>query len=126
MENRRVETDKLLDWAFRTFTTVHSDWRKVMPDKLRVYQGDIDEVPIAPEGGSSYFTVDQGLERRLKLVPILSNKLLIAPLPKGATVGQLTVEIAGKPASSVPIVTLVAVNPGGWLHRTIDSIRMKL
>lgn len=126
MESRRVETDKLLDWAFRTFTTVKSDWRKAIPDKLRVYQGDIEEVPIAPEGGSSYFTVDQGLERRLKLVPVLTDKALLAPLPKGATVGQLTVEIAGKPASSVPIVTLVAVNQGGWLHRAIDSIRMKL
>jgi serine-type D-Ala-D-Ala carboxypeptidase (penicillin-binding protein 5/6) len=126
METRRVETDKLLDWAFRTFTTVHSDWHKAMPDKLRVYQGDVEEVAIAPEGGSSYFTVDQGLERKLKLVPELTDKLLVAPLPKGATVGQLTVIIAGKPASSVPIVTLAAVNQGNWLHRKIDSIRMKL
>jgi D-alanyl-D-alanine carboxypeptidase (penicillin-binding protein 5/6) len=97
-----------------------------MPDELRVYQGDIDEVPIAPEGGSSYFTVDQGMERKLKLVPELTDKPLVAPLPKGATVGQLTVMIAGKTASSVPIVTQVAVNQGGWLHRKIDSIRMRL
>jgi serine-type D-Ala-D-Ala carboxypeptidase (penicillin-binding protein 5/6) len=126
METRRVETDKLLDWAFRTFTTVHSDWHTAMPAKIRVYKGDIDEVPIAPEGGSSYFTVDQGLERKLKLVSELTDKPLVAPLPKGVTVGQLTVEIAGKPASSVPIVTLAAVNQGGWLHRAIDSVRMKL
>ncbi len=126
MEKRRVETEKLLDWAFQTFTTVKSDWRKVMPDKMRVYQGDIDEVPIAPEGGSSYFTVDQGLERRFKLVPTLTDKPLVAPLAKGTNVGQLTIEIAGKPASSVPVVTLVAVKQGSWLHRTIDSIRMRL
>jgi D-alanyl-D-alanine carboxypeptidase (penicillin-binding protein 5/6) len=126
MEKRRVETDKLLDWAFRTFTTVQSDWRKAMPDKVRVYQGDVDEVSIAPEGGSSYFTVDQGMERKLKLVPELTGKTLVAPLPKGTTVGQLTVLIAGKPASSVPIVTQRAVGEGGWLHRAIDSLRMKI
>jgi D-alanyl-D-alanine carboxypeptidase (penicillin-binding protein 5/6) len=126
MEKRRVETDKLLDWAFRTFTTVESDWRKAMPDKIRVYQGDVDEVSIAPEGGSSYFTVDQGMERKLKLLPELSNKLLVAPVPKGTTVGQLTVEIGGKPASSVPIVTQKTVNQGSWLHRAIDSLRMKI
>jgi serine-type D-Ala-D-Ala carboxypeptidase (penicillin-binding protein 5/6) len=126
MESRRVETDKLLEWAFQTFTTVKSDWRKAIPDKIRVYQGDIDEVPIAPEGGSSYFTVDQGLERKLKLLPQLSDKPLVAPLPKGTVVGQLTVEIAGKPASSVPVVTLATVKQGSWLHRAIDSIRMKL
>src|SRR5215469_14116533 len=45
MEQRRVETDKLLEWAFQTFNTVHSDWHKAMPDKMRVYKGDIDEVP---------------------------------------------------------------------------------
>ncbi len=126
MEKRRVETDKLLEWAFQTFTTVESNWRKAMPDKIRVYQGDIDEVPIAPEGGSSYFTVDQGMERKLKLVPELTDKTLVAPLPKGTTVGQLTVLIGGKPASSVPIVTQTAVNEGGLLHRAVDSLRMKL
>jgi D-alanyl-D-alanine carboxypeptidase (penicillin-binding protein 5/6) len=126
MEKRRVETDKLLDWAFRTFTTVQSDWRKAMPDKIRVYQGDIDEVPIAPEGGSSYFTVDQGMERRLKLAADLTTKPLVAPLPKGTTVGQLTVMIGGKQASSVPIITQTAVNEGGWIHRAMDSLRMKL
>jgi D-alanyl-D-alanine carboxypeptidase (penicillin-binding protein 5/6) len=126
MEKRRVETDKLLEWAFQTFTTVKSDWRRVMPEKIRVYQGDINEVPIAPEGGSSYFTVDQGLERKLKLDSALTDKALVAPLPKGAIVGQLTVMIAGKTASSVPIVTLAAVKRGGWLHRVIDSIRMRL
>ena len=126
MEKRRVETDKLLEWAFQTFTTVKSDWRKAMPAEIRVYQGDIDKVSIAPEGGSSYFTVDQGSERKLKLVAELNNKPLVAPLPKGVTVGQLTVMISGKPASSVPILTQAAVNRGGWLHRAIDSIRMRL
>jgi D-alanyl-D-alanine carboxypeptidase (penicillin-binding protein 5/6) len=126
MESRRVETDKLLDWAFSTFTTVKSDWRKAMPDKIRVYQGDIDEVPIAPEGGSSYFTVDQGMERKLTLAPELGGKPLVAPLRKGTVVGQLTVIIAGKPVSSVPIVTQMVVNQGNWFHRALDSVRMKL
>ncbi|HKV53410.1 MAG TPA: D-alanyl-D-alanine carboxypeptidase family protein [Candidatus Binataceae bacterium] len=126
MEKRRVETDKLLDWAFRTFSTVKSDWHKVLPGQIRVYQGDLVEVPIAPEGGSSYFTVDQGMERKVSLVATLTTKPLVAPLAKGTTVGQLTVMIAGKPESSVPIVTQLAVNPGGWIHREIDSIRMKL
>jgi len=83
-------------------------------------------VPIAPEGGSSYFTVDQGLERKLTLAAELTKKALVAPLPKGAPVGQLTVMVASKPVSSVPIVTQRAVNRGGWLHSVVDSILMKL
>jgi len=126
MEQRRVETDKLLEWAFQTFTTVKSDWHKAMPDKIRVYEGDVEEVPIAPQGGSSYFTVDQGFEGKLKLVAALDQKPLVAPLAKGTTVGQLTVMIAGKPASWVPIVTLAAVNQGSWLHRQVDALLLKL
>ena len=126
MEKRRVETDKLLEWAFRTFTTVSPDWHKAMPSKLRVYQGDIDEVPIAPAGGSAFFTVDKGMENRISLVADLPKKSLVAPLPQGTTVGQLTVTIGGKPESSVPIVTTVPVQPGGFFHRMADAIRMRL
>jgi serine-type D-Ala-D-Ala carboxypeptidase (penicillin-binding protein 5/6) len=126
MEKRRVETDKLIDWAFRTFTTVSPDWHKAMPSKIRVYQGDIDEVPIAPAGGAAYFTVDKGQEKKVTLVADLKKQPLSAPLAKGAPVGQLTVLIAGKRESSVPIVTTAAVKPGGFFHRMADSIRMNL
>jgi D-alanyl-D-alanine carboxypeptidase (penicillin-binding protein 5/6) len=126
MEKRRVETDKLLEWAFRTFTTVSPDWHKAIPPTVRVYGGEIDDVPIAPAGGSAYFTVDKGMENKVTLVANLSQRPLMAPLPKGAAIGQLTVTIGGKPESSVPVVTQRAVNEGGIVHRLIDSIRMKL
>jgi D-alanyl-D-alanine carboxypeptidase (penicillin-binding protein 5/6) len=126
MEKRRVETDKLLDWAFRTFSTVNLDWHKAMPSAMRVYQGDVEQVAIAPEGGSSYFTVDKGKENKVRLAADLPKKPLVAPLAKGAQVGQLTVMIDGKPASSVPIVTQATVNPGGFFHRMMDAIRLKL
>jgi serine-type D-Ala-D-Ala carboxypeptidase (penicillin-binding protein 5/6) len=126
MEKRRVETDKLLDWAFRTFTTVSPDWHRVMPSQLRVYEGDSDEVAIAPAGGSAYFTVDKGLENKVTLFPEIPKKSLVAPVAQGATVGQLTVMINGKPLSSAPIVTQAAVKPGGFIHRMMDALRLKL
>jgi D-alanyl-D-alanine carboxypeptidase (penicillin-binding protein 5/6) len=126
MEKRRVETDKLLEWAFRTFTTVSPDWHQAMPSRMRIYQGDIDEVPIGPAGGAAYFTVDKGQENKVKLVADLGKKPLVAPLAKGSAVGQLTVLIAGKSESSVPIVTGVTVKSGGFFHRIADSIRMSL
>lgn len=126
MEKRRVETDKLLDWAFRSFTTVSPDWHKAIPPTIRVYGGDVDYVAIAPAGGNAYFTVNKGMENKVLLVASVSQKPLIAPLAKGAAVGQLTVMIGGKPESSVPIVTQQAVGEGGIVHRWIDSARMKL
>jgi D-alanyl-D-alanine carboxypeptidase (penicillin-binding protein 5/6) len=125
MESRRVETDKLLEWAFQTFVTVSPDWHKAIPPTLRVYQGDREEVAIAPEGGSAYFTVLRGQEGKVKLSADIPNKSLAAPLPKGATVGQLSVMLGDKPLSSVPIITQEEVKPGGIFHRMIDSLRMR-
>jgi D-alanyl-D-alanine carboxypeptidase (penicillin-binding protein 5/6) len=126
MEKRRVETDKLLEWAFQTFITVKPNWHKAIPSTIRVYKGDLDDVPIAPSGGDAYFTVVRGSESRIKLVAQLSQQLLVAPLPKGTVVGQLTVMLKDKPQSSFPIVTQAAVAPGGFFHGLADSIRMKL
>jgi len=126
MEKRRVETDKLLDWAFRTFTTVSPDWRKVAPSEIRVYQGDITEVPIAPAGGTPYFTVGQGEESKVALSASVDQKPLIAPIKKGTKVGDLSVTIGGKPVSTVALVTQVDVNEGGWFRRAADAVRLRL
>jgi D-alanyl-D-alanine carboxypeptidase (penicillin-binding protein 5/6) len=126
MEKRRVETDKLLDWAFRTFTTVSPEWNKAAPAKLRVYKGVVDEVPIGPQGGTPYFTVGRGDETKVTLTATLPNKWVVAPIAKGTQVGNLSVTIAGKPISSVALVTQAEVKEGGIVHRMMDSIRLKL
>ncbi|HVN91648.1 MAG TPA: D-alanyl-D-alanine carboxypeptidase family protein [Candidatus Binataceae bacterium] len=126
MESRRVETDKLLEWAFQTFVTVNEDWHKAAPTKLRVYQGDLDEVPIAPESGSAYFTVLRGQEGKVKLTANIPNTPLIAPIPAGTAVGQISVMLGDKPLSSVPLVTQKEVKLGGLMHRTLDKLRLKL
>ncbi len=126
MEKRRVETDKLLDWAFRTFNTVSPDWRKAAPGDLRVYKGTVGEVLIAPAGGKPYFTVSRGDENKVTLTATIPFRWLVAPVAKGTEVGTLSVTIAGKPISSVPLVTQADVPEGGLIHRIADSIRLKL
>ncbi len=126
MEKRRVETDKLLDWAFRTFTTISPDWHKAAPPQLRVYKGEVEEVAIAPADGTPYFTVGHGDETKVVLTATLPNRWLVAPVAKGTQVGTLSVTVAGKPISSVALVTQSEVKEGGLVHRLMDSIRLKL
>jgi serine-type D-Ala-D-Ala carboxypeptidase (penicillin-binding protein 5/6) len=126
MEKRRVETDKLLDWAFRTYTTISPDWHKAAPPQLRVYKGDVDEVAIAPQGGTAFFTVGHGDETKVTLAATIPTAWLVAPVAKGTEVGTLSVTVAGKPISSVPLVTQADVGEGGLIHRAIDSVRLKL
>src|ERR1700733_5217118 len=126
MEKRRVETDKLLDWAFRTYTTISPDWHKAAPPQLRVYKGDVDEVAIAPQGGTAFFTVGHGDETKGPRAATTPTAWLVAPVAKGTEVGTLSVTVAGKPISSVPLVTQADVPEGGLIHRIADSIRLKL
>jgi D-alanyl-D-alanine carboxypeptidase (penicillin-binding protein 5/6) len=122
---RRVETEKLIDWAFRTFTSVQPDWHKTLPDQLRVYGGAADTVAVAPAEIPSV-TVEHGQEGKVTLAGSFNSSYLVAPVGKGQRVGALVLMVDGKPQSTVPILTTAAVGPGGWLKRMVDRLRMRL
>jgi serine-type D-Ala-D-Ala carboxypeptidase (penicillin-binding protein 5/6) len=124
-EKRRVETEKMIDWAFRTFATVSPDWHKSIPPALRVYGGTADSVAIAPPS-MPYFTVDRADRDKFNVVGDLKAKYLVAPVLKGAQVGELTLMLDGKPHASIPVETQAAVTPGGFFKRVADRIRLKL
>ncbi|MFZ0887011.1 MAG: D-alanyl-D-alanine carboxypeptidase family protein [Candidatus Binataceae bacterium] len=124
-EKRRLETEKLLDWAFRSFVTVTPDWHRAIPSELRVYAGASDRVAIAPATVSS-LTVDRGQESKVSVTGALKAKYLVAPVAKGAQVGEISLMVGGQPQATVPVETGAAVAPGGLLHRIADRIRMML
>ncbi len=124
-EKRRVETEKLLDWAFRTFATVTPEWRNAVPTTMQVYEGTADAVAIAPVG-VPILTVDRGDANKVSVASTLKAKYLLAPVAKGSEVGQLSVMVEGKPRASVPIETQSAVPPGGFFHRLADRLRLML
>ncbi len=122
---RRVETEKLIDWAFRTFASVQPDWHKTLPDKMRVYGGAADTVAVAP-AEVPFVTVEHGQEGKVTLAGSLSEKYLVAPVSKGQQVGTLTLMVDGKPQSTIPMLTKTAVGSGGLLKRMVDRLRMRL
>jgi serine-type D-Ala-D-Ala carboxypeptidase (penicillin-binding protein 5/6) len=124
-EKRRVETEKILDWAFRTFVTVTPDWRNAVPQTIRVYQGSAGDVAIAPVGVPS-LTVDRGEQNKVAVASVIKTKYLLAPVAKGTEVGELSVTVDGKQRASVPIETQSAVSRGGLLHRMADRMRLML
>jgi hypothetical protein len=54
------------------------------------------------------------------------QKPLIAPIKKGTKVGDLSVTVAGKPFSTVALVTQQDVQEGSWIHREVDALRLRL
>jgi D-alanyl-D-alanine carboxypeptidase (penicillin-binding protein 5/6) len=122
---RRTETEKLVDWAFRTFASVQPDWHKALPGRLRVYGGAADEVAVAP-AAVPYVTVDRGQEGKVSLQGTFDAKYLVAPVTKGQQVGALALIVDGKPQSTIPVLAQAAVAPGGLVKRLSDRIRMRL
>lgn len=122
-EKRRLETEKLLDWAFRSFVAVAPDWRAAAPVRLRVYQGSGPSVAIAPAGPVE-LTVARGEEKQVKLAARLDSGYLLAPVERGATVGDLTLFEGDKPLATIELQTTSAVTRGSLLHVLADRVRL--
>jgi serine-type D-Ala-D-Ala carboxypeptidase (penicillin-binding protein 5/6) len=124
-EARRVETEKLIDWAFRSFASVKPDWHKALPDKLPVYCGTADEVMVGP-AEIPYVTVERGQERKVGLQGSFARKYVVAPVGKNHKVGDLVLMVDGKSQSTIPVLTQSAVPPGGFFKRAIDHLRLRI
>jgi serine-type D-Ala-D-Ala carboxypeptidase (penicillin-binding protein 5/6) len=122
---RRVDSEKLIDWAFRTFSSVQPDWHKTLPDRMRVYGGVANEVAVAP-AEVPFVTVEHGQEGKVTLAGSFDAKYLVAPIVKGQRVGTMVLMVNGKPQSTIPMLATAAVARGGLFKRTIDRLRMRL
>lgn len=121
-EKRRVETEKLVDWGFRTFATAKPDAHKVLPATIPVFYGLADAVAIAPAHGT-YVTVGKGEEGKIDVAWNPATRYMSAPVAKGAEVGQLAITRDGKQIDSVPVVTQAAIQRAGFFKRLADHFR---
>jgi serine-type D-Ala-D-Ala carboxypeptidase (penicillin-binding protein 5/6) len=121
-EKRRDETEKLLDWAFRTFISYQPDLSTKVPATMPVTGGVEDTVKIGPEGVAA-LTLARGEERRVSVSWAPAERYVQAPFDKGTKVGEVEVALDGKLQASIPIVTQSAVGPAGIFKRLKDRIR---
>ncbi len=122
---RWEQSEKLVDWGFRTFSSVHPDLQKIVPASIRVYGGAADQVAIAP-ADVPYVTVVRGKEGAVTAAYVAGAKYLVAPVARGARVGEVNVMLAGKSIASAPVTTGAPVAEGGFVKRMTDRIRLML
>ncbi len=121
-EARRVtESEKLIDWAFRTFVSYRPDLKKAMPPTIAVHDGVAETVAIGPHGDAA-FTLGRGEETKVTVQFEPSVRYVDAPVQPGTQVGDLTVLLAGKPEATIPIVTKAGVERAGFLGRLRQKI----
>jgi D-alanyl-D-alanine carboxypeptidase (penicillin-binding protein 5/6) len=120
-EKRRTETEKLIDWAFRTFVSYKPDLKRNMPAVIPVHDGVADTVAIGPQG-EAVFTLGRGEENKVAVGFTPTVKYLEAPVNRGDHVGDLAVMLDGKPQSTIPIVTRASVERAGFFERMRQRI----
>ena len=121
-ETRRMtESEKLIDWAFRTFVSYRPDLKKAMPRTIPVHDGVAETVAIGPNGEAA-FTLGRGEETKVTVQFEPSVRYVDAPVQPGTSVGDLTVLLAGKPQATIPIVTKAGVERAGFFGRLRQKI----
>jgi serine-type D-Ala-D-Ala carboxypeptidase (penicillin-binding protein 5/6) len=125
-EAKRVtESEKLIDWAFRTFVAYRPDLKKAMPATIPVHDGVVETVAIGPTR-DAVFTLGRGEETKVTTQFEPSVRYLDAPVHPGDSVGDLAVLLNGKPESTIPIVAKSGVDRAGFFGRLTQKIERML
>ena len=125
-ETRRMtESEKLIDWAFRTFVSYRPDLKKAMPATIPVHDGVAETVAIGPNG-SAAFTLGRGEETKVTVQFEPAVRYVDAPVQPGTQVGDLTVLLAGQPQATIPIVTKAGGERAGFFSRLTQKFSRML
>jgi D-alanyl-D-alanine carboxypeptidase (penicillin-binding protein 5/6) len=122
--SREADTEALLNYGFNFFQTERLATARAPILKPRVYESAAGYALIGAPS-DLYVTLPRGGAASISTNAGLTEPRLIAPLAAGAVVGELTVTDGnGRVVGREPLVTLQAVPAGGFLTRTMDSIRL--
>jgi len=120
---RKVESKKLLNYGFRYYETVKAYEAGESFVAHRIWGGDIDEVALGISE-DVVVTLPRGQKDDLNANFELDQKLQ-APLSKGQKVGTVYLQLNGEDVASFPLVTLQAVEEGGFFKKIMDYIKQQ-
>jgi D-alanyl-D-alanine carboxypeptidase (penicillin-binding protein 5/6) len=114
----------LLSYGYTFFETIRIKSANEVVLKPRVYKS-ASEFAAVVVPLDVYATVARGQAGALHSTARLSNEPLIAPLPAGRAIGELTLtDASGAVIARAPLVPLAAVAQGGLWTRASDSIAL--
>ena len=124
VKDREDASAALLNYGYTYYETLKLQSGNQMMLKPRVYKASEEFVPVGV-AHDIHVTVVRGQSGAIEKNVELRGKLL-APLPAGATVGQLTIKSGGLIVAQAPLVTLAAVPEGGLLDTWVDTVKLWL
>jgi serine-type D-Ala-D-Ala carboxypeptidase (penicillin-binding protein 5/6) len=124
MRARATASKALLDYGFRFFENVALFGQERPAARLRIWKGQVDELPIGVAEAIAV-SLPRGAAERLQIDTEVGQQL-IAPVAAGQTLGSATLSVDGATLRTLPLVALAEVPEGGLLRRALDTVRLWL
>ncbi len=119
-EQRSLEADKLLAYGFGLFENMEVFRGDVPLDRIKVWQGSQDSVPVALSD-DLVLTVPKGSNKRVSIISHIP-KSLMAPVIAGHQVGTLTVHLNEQVIATRPLIAQSSVERGHVVKRLWDLV----
>jgi len=121
---RANESQTLLNYGFRFFETHQLYKGQTALTEVRIWKGDSKKIAMGLKE-DLYVTIPRRHYNDLK-AEINVNKKIMAPVKQGASFGSVNVSLAGDILANKPLITLKAVNKGGFIDRMYDEAMLML
>ncbi len=119
---RATESQKLLKYGFRFFST-HRLYEANKPlTNLPVWKGESDKLPLGLSK-ALYVTIPRGQYDNLKATMNV-DETIVAPIEKGQEFGTVNIALDGKQITQQPLISLKAIAEGGLFTRLKDTVLM--
>jgi D-alanyl-D-alanine carboxypeptidase (penicillin-binding protein 5/6) len=119
---RASEAERLLNYGFQSFDTVHLYHSGETVQSLRVWKG-ADQSVAAGFFADQYLTLPKGKAAALQLT-MTASEPLVAPVLQGQRVGTVKVALEGKTLAELPMVALAEVAAANVFGRAWDTMRL--
>jgi len=119
---RTQNSQTLLNYGFRFYESSRLYQAKQALKKTRVWYGAQDEISLGVQQ-DVIVTIARGRYKDLDASVEIDPKIS-APVALGQELGQLVVKLDGEVIVSEPLVAMQAINDGGIIKKTMDSIKL--
>jgi D-alanyl-D-alanine carboxypeptidase (penicillin-binding protein 5/6) len=119
-EARAQASLELLNYGFRFFESHRLYPAETPVERLRVWMGDVEELPVGP-AQDVVATIPRGRYDQLS-ARLEKSADLKAPVTKGARVGDIVVNLQEQELLRVPLVALQDVGEGSLWQRARDTV----
>ncbi len=121
-KTRSIESQRLLNYGFQFYDTVHLYNKSQEVTTIQLWKGDQNQLK-AGFSHDVYFTLLKGQADKLK-ASMEYKQPLIAPINAGDNVGTVKFTLDGKPMATYPLVALESIGTTNIFGRTWDSIQL--